>query len=262
MADSGHYYRVYSDGSIEPMHDLSLAQARRAGCYASVTTKIGVLKNSFLDQWRMKNLVLTASSTPRLPKEEDEDYVNRIDAILWGQPTRWDGVKLQSSDFGLAVHSELEQWNQNSGYEVAPEWELYTRGWKQWFADHVSRTIAAEYMAVDHDLRTVGTVDFIGMKKDETAFLADYKTRQCAPKNVGKFYFKDCMQLAIEADIIRRERGLDYMPECWSMCICADSGNLYAKKWTEKMVNRGIEHFKALSNAYDIVNQFTGQPEE
>lgn len=256
MADNGHYYKVWEDGRVETMHDLTMAQARKVGCYASVTTKIGVLKDPFIDGWRMKGLILTAEKNPRMSDEKDGDWIDRIDAMLWGQPTRWDGVQFQSSEFGLAVHAELEEWNKNPQYQIDPAWEPYTRGWREWYGNYVERTIEAEYMAVSHELRTVGTIDFLGVKKDGSVALCDYKARECAAKGVGKFYFKDCMQLAIEADIIRKERGLDYMPECWSMCICANTGTLYAKKWTELMVTRGIAHFTALSNAYDVVNGF------
>lgn len=257
--DDGHYYFVHPDGSIETMHDLTLAQARKRGCYASVTTKIGVLSNPFIDRWKKKELIKQASLNPRLDNEELDEYVTRIDNITWGQPVRWDGQKFQSNEFGLAVHAELENWNRNASYKIAPEWEMYCVGFQSWARANLSEMVAAEYMAVDHDLRTVGTVDLIARKSDGTVCLADFKCRECGSKGVGKFYDKDCMQLAIEASIVRREMNLEYIPECWSMCICANTGTLYPKKWTDKAVAKADRKFRALSYAYDIINGFDGE---
>jgi hypothetical protein len=257
MSDNGHYYFIHQDGAVEAMHDLTLAQARDKGCYPSVTTKIGVLKDPGLEDWRLQKLILTAEQNRRYTDEQDADYVSRINDIVWGQPTRMDGVQFQSNVFGTLVHSEIEKWNIDNSYQPPPEWEPYVIGWQQWYSKEIAYTIKAEYMCVDHQTRTAGMIDFVGMTHSGNVVLCDYKNRTC-DKGKGKFYFKDCMQLAIESRVIKSEMGLTYLPAIYSMCIDTITGRLFAKKWSETMQLRGIAHFEALSHAYNVINGFTG----
>lgn len=259
MADDGHYYLV-NGSTVTPCHDLTKAQARKRGCYASVTTKRDVLSNSYLDKWRLKRLILESEQNPRLPNEDDDNWIKRIDNILWGQPTRWDGVKFQSWEFGTSVHAELENWNLDHGYAIRPEWEPYCRGWQEWSGQNIAKTIAAEYLAVCHKVRTVGMVDFIGEMLDGTLCLADYKTRQCDGE--GKFYDKDLMQLAVEARIIKEGRGLDYWPRCFSVCIDSNGGSTFVKEWKTEKVVLADWQFGKLSAAYDAMNGFLKMEDE
>jgi hypothetical protein len=223
-----------------------------------VTTKMGVLKDSFIDGWRLKTSILEAEKNPRMQGESDDEWVGRIDSILWGEPVRWDGLKFKSSDFGTLVHAELEAWNKDRSYKIADVWKPYCESYCLWAMGRVE-TIEAEKKVVDHDLKVVGMVDLIA-NVDGMVSLLDFKTRGCDGK--GKFYNKDCMQLAVEAKIVQRDMGLPYCPDCYSLCICNKTGQLFVKKWTEKMVKKQYKIFRALSAAYDVVNGFDGGSDE
>jgi hypothetical protein len=79
-------------------------------------------------------------------------------------------------------------------------------------------------------------------------FMADYKCRSCSGK--GKFYGKDCKQLAIESVMLAKQMKLDYNPYIISVCICANTANHFHKRWTNEEFNYYFEGAKLASKMY------------
>ena len=107
---------------------------------------------------------------------------------------------------------------------------------------------ATEYIAVDHQLKIAGSIDFLGEDSDGKMFLADYKCRSTEDR--GKFYDKDCQQLAVEANAIKKIFELDYLPECRSICISTDNKKHFHKVWKDKDVKKHLKTAQLAAKIY------------
>lgn len=253
-----HYYIKTGEG-IQTAHHLTESQARKQGAFASVTTALGAIKDTFLDEvWKPKKLVLSAESNPRRAGENDDEYVKRISAIMWGIRTRWDGEEFGSADFGTAIHAELEKWNLDHNYEFEHQWEMYCLGWPGEYHKLFSETLAAEKLVADEDFWIAGTIDLLALDHNGKVCLADYKVRGAFKDGKGFTAPKDIRQLAIEAEIIRKQYDLDYLPQCYSVIIDCESGEYYVNKWTPYMMEKGMREAAAIIRCYNALNGFGG----
>jgi len=101
---------------------------------------------------------------------------------------------------------------------------------------------------VDYDLKIAGSIDFLGEDSNGKIFLADYKCR--ATENKGKFYEKDCQQLAVESNAIKKEFELDYLPECRSVCISTENKKHFHKVWKVEDVERHLKTAQLAAKIY------------
>lgn len=257
-----HFYKKRPDGSIETAHDLSMGDAVKQGAFGSVTTALALWKNEYLENiWGPKKLVLETESNPRLPNESDEDYVARIVQLKWGVRTRWDGVEFPSNDFGTEIHNELERWNLDHSYQFNPVWEMYCTGWPPLFQANLRETVAAELLVADDHYWIAGTIDLLALGHDGRLCLVDYKCRGEFRNGKGSTYDKDVHQLAIEADIIRKQYSLDYFPQCISVIIDSTSGDYYWKQWTPYMMAKGLRQAQAIVRCFNVMNGFQKEDE-
>lgn len=255
MRTDHHFYLVDPDsGEIEPAHKLSLQGARKSGAYASVTTKLKLIYNPYLENWRGKTLCELSVNNPKLPDETIDEYYARLDNMTWGQPVRWDGVMFQSDEFARHIHAEIDRWNHNKEVFFSPEWAQYCYGWQTWYEANIIQTIASEKMLACNEMRVAGVADFIGEHREYGVVLCDYKCRDCKGKNKGKFYDKDLLQLAIEAKMWATKTRMDKVPRIFSICIDTDTGRLYERLWTEELQDMGERHFRAINACYNILN--------
>ena len=110
------------------------------------------------------------------------------------------------------------------------------------------QVIDCEYIISDSRFKIAGSVDFIGLDKDEKVFLADYKCRSCDGK--GKFYGKDCKQLAIESVMLAKKLKLNYNPKIISVCIDTNTAEHYHKTWSDNEFNHYLECAKLSAKVY------------
>ena len=251
-----HKYIKTANG-LEPAHHLTDSQAKKKGAYPSVTTALAMPKEAFLDEvWKPKKLVLSTESNPRRAGENDDDYVERIKTEMWGIRTRWDGVQFPSSDFGTAIHEQLERWNVDHTYEFAPEWAMYCEGWPAEYHKLFKETLGAEIIVSDDDFWIAGTIDLLALDHDDKVCLADFKARGEFKDGKGFTASKDIRQLAIEAEIIRKQYELPYFPQCYSVIIDSVSGEYYINKWTPYMMEKGLRDAKAIIECYNILEGY------
>ncbi len=57
----------------------------------------------------------------------------------------------------------------------------------------------------------------------------------------GKFYPKDCKQLAIESVMLARKLKLDYFPKVRSVCIDTNTAEHYHYEWSDEEFNHYFE---------------------
>lgn len=256
-----HFYEHTEDGKVIARYDTPTRQAKKLGYFASVTTKLKFESSEALEGWKMKETIRQVEDNWRNNDESFEDYYKRINHQVWQPRKRWDGVEFASNDFGTYIHAELEKWNLDHDYQFAPEWEMYCYGWKEVYGRMIDRTIGAEELIACPLLKTAGSVDLIA-EKDGMLSLWDYKARphvkaDGSPKELkSTVRDKDCQQLIIEADIIRRQRNLPYTPKCYSVIICTETGAYYVHEWTDYMMKKHLEGAIAINLAFNVRNGY------
>ena len=215
---------------------------KAAHTYPSVTTVLGLYKDSFIEHWRGEQMHKLASAGMDLEQAK---------AALWGMRTCPEtGDEIESSLFGTNAHGCMEDWA--NGKDVTGS--AYYATCKETIAKLKEMKAVpweAEYIVSSHVDECAGTVDLIAQVKGKP-HLFDYKFRN----GTGKFYQKDCAQLAIEAVWLQDLLGLDEMPSCTSICINADTGETSFKTWSNLMIDRGIGFFRGLRLTMKHANEW------
>ena len=247
-----HIYRRFRNGSIRLLKTVdTLAKMRRSKgeLAVSITTKLGIAPNPYLDKWRRQRVWEIAILNPKLPFKD-------ADRQSYGMRTDLDGCRVTSSEFGTRVHAEMEQaiLHLMHGADYHSEYASYYLPFLKWMDSHKVFPTAAEKMIFDADLMLAGTMDLIA-EMDGKVCVFDFKTRECRgsdPKS--KTYPKDAMQLAIGADIIRRQIGADYNLPIYSVIIDTETGETGVKLWTEKAQLIHLKKALATNHYYNVMN--------
>ena len=219
--------------------------------YPSVTTVLSIIPNTFIETWKVKTAIELKGKNPEFTYEH-------IVQLMWGLPVSpATGQKIPSSEFGTAAHDRVEKLVNskinNRSVDQAP-YDDFAIPVIEYFEEQDITPIEAEKLIACHNLKIAGRIDLIA-KKDDKLCLFDYKFRDCSEKEKGKFYDKDCYQLAIESFMVKNDKNLDYLPDIYSICICSSMGKVYCKKWSKKMLDRGIVQAQAARDFYYIHNQ-------
>lgn len=226
------------------------SQARKKGkVYPSVTTVLGIVKDSFLDSiYKPRMITSLAREFPDLVWQDIErlTYGTREHPIT--------GDTIESSEFGTTVHKLIED---HIDYEflfsdTRPEqsaWDQWALPFIEWIHDEGVKPIACEKIIANNRIKIAGSVDFVGHDADGKLFLADYKCRTNT-KGKAKTYDKDCQQLAIESFMMMKEHKLPYLPDCRSVIIDCDTCKHYHKEWSNEDIQKGIKVAKKCAELY------------
>ena len=245
-----HFYDCSDPKSLELKEEITTpSQAKKEGkkIYPSVTTIIGsTIKDPFLDTiHKPRSLVKYA----RMEEHWEKDWKG-IEKLCYGlRECAETGELIYSSEFGTRVHKCAEKilnsYKHGTEYEEDEYYDSYAMPFLDWVQENDHKIVATEYMISDNRIKTCGSVDVIlrGSRSGEL-FLADYKCRKSK-----QFYDKDLWQLAIESEMLRR-KGLDYQPNCLSVCIDITTKKHYHKLWSEEQVKEAIEIVKLISKLY------------
>lgn len=233
--------------------------------YPSVTTILKAIPNPFIETWRVKKAIELKSENPDATYEE-------INELMWGLPKCPEtGDAIPSRDFGTRAHGRIEDLANIWIKELIPSFkgDIYDLFDKKindeeldespydtfaypildYFMDNNIKPIETERLIACDKMKIAGRLDLIAVVDSRIA-LFDYKFRDCSAKNRGKFYDSDCYQLAIEADMLNNIEDLGFIPDIYSVCVCNVTGNVYPKKWSNMMKDRGISMAKAARDFY------------
>lgn len=246
-----HYYEC-KKGKAELSKSKTAPQARKAGHYPSVTTVLGIIKNEHLDdRWKPEKIVeLCREFIWDNPDMRYGDIKHLIYGTVQCPET---GEEILSSEFGTRVHKRLEDYmNETKDPKMEIDaYDAYAAPFLAWLAKQGIQKEFAEHIVYDDEIRLAGSVDFIGKDPNGNYILADYKCRRCKGAK-GKFYDKDCAQLAIEAWMFARMQNLDYLPSCFSICIDVDTEKHYQKEWDDIECYKGILRAKLAATIFWI----------
>ena len=248
-----HFYQILPDFNAKFLPDVETepqAKKHSAPCYASVTTKLDYAPHEFLELWMKRQCI---KLTKLHPSWEEQ----RILDSAWGLRIHPDGSIKVASEFGTELHKEFEKateaYKLGSGYRS--RWfQDWTDMWVQWLKKNKVEVIATEMLVGDATRQTAGAIDQL-LKIGGKYVLADFKTRVAGNAKLStKHYFKDCMQLAVEADIIRMKFDLDYMPRIYTIIVECTEADMHCKLWTESMQDKALRGFDIVNNFYNQFN--------
>ena len=219
-------------------------QALKKGrAYPSVTTVLGIVKDDFLDSIYMPRKLVD------LAREHPTQHYSVLKEWCYGfREHPFTGEMISSSEFGTAVHKRIEDWLMD-GEGEATAYDDWASPFISWVNEEGVQVVDCEYIVSDSRFKIAGSIDFIGLDKDEKVFLADYKCRTNT-KGKAKCYDKDCQQLGIEAYMMMKEHKLDYLPGCISVIIDCDTKKHYHKVWSEDELDKGIKVAKKCAELY------------
>ena len=123
-SEQGHWYTQ----SGEPMYTIigkngneratTLRDARAFNLLPSVTSILAMLPKPALINWKMKNVLMSALTLPRLPDEADDAYIARIMADA-------DEQARMAREKGTAIHGAIERFI--CGQSIEQEYTIYVR---------------------------------------------------------------------------------------------------------------------------------------
>lgn len=177
-AESSHWY--YQTG--EPCYELpkkdgsgmkvpTLADARKLNLVPSVTTILKCLHKQALVDWLIEQAVLAVLTTPRLPSESDDAFVQRV---LHTERVQ-DQESQTARDRGTQIHAAMEDLF--AGREIAPELQPWVLPPFQAISAR-GRPLAVEYIVVGE-----GYAGKLDLAQDEqgVVWLCDWKTAKKLP---------------------------------------------------------------------------------
>jgi len=226
------------------------AQKKSPSIYPSVTTVLGIVKDSFIDSiWKPKMITALAREYPEMDWQD-------IERLTYGtRPHPVDGSDISSSEFGTSVHKIIEDIidgelsGEGRQYPAGTAFDPWAMPFIEWIAENDVRPISCERMVASKRVKICGSVDFIGHDRDGKLFLADYKCRSNT-KGKAKTYAKDCEQLAIESYMLMKEHKLDYLPACRSVVIDSETKQHIHREWTGEQLRWGIDNAKLCAKIY------------
>ena len=248
-----HYYEILPNFEAKFLEEVTTGpQARKHSsvCAASVTTKLKYEPNEFLERWARKQCIKLSKENPG--KTEDE-----IMDLAWGVREHPNGTTVPSSDFGTELHKEFENATMayHQGLNYRSKWfQEWTDLWVDWLSKHKAEVEGVELLVGDATRRTAGAIDQL-LSIDGKMVLADFKTRVAGGSALSsKHYSKDCMQLAVEADIVRMKYNLDYMPRIYTIIVECTKPDMYVKLWTLPAQEKGLAKFDVINDFYNKLN--------
>ena len=251
-----HFYEIEKDRGFL-REDLSTPfqakkEAKNTGkdIVASVTEKLKVYPDPFFETWRTKKAIELTKAHPTYDETKIMD-------MMWGMRVHpGTGEEVSSSSWGTECHKHLE--TAICGGQCPPCWEPFVMPFVEWADDQELEVVEVEGVISnsDREFNTAGTIDLLAIHKGKLA-LFDYKTREVAEHQdiARKAYYKDAMQLASEARMVKIASYLDYDPAIHTVIINANNGDTHVKTWTEQAQAKALDDAISCFMFYDSMNK-------
>lgn len=193
QSDSAHWYScdgipcytqiAKSTGQPRP---TTLADARKQNLLPSVTTLLRVLNKPALNDWITEQAVLAVLTTPRLPNEPDDQFVQRV---LHTERIQ-DQESQKARDLGTDIHAALEarftgaQLDESLIPWIQPAYEAVTK--------QCPTVVATEVVLVGNGY--AGKCDLIAQDEQCWEWIFDFKTTKKLPSKES--YWEHKLQTA------------------------------------------------------------------
>lgn len=244
----GHYYDSQSGdprftivGKNGKIRQTTIADARKEGWLASVTTILKLLHNPMLEQWKLAQVALAAQTLPRKDGESDENFSSRIITDAFRQTE-------DAADLGTRVHEAIENHFQGKAWDQSLE--VYVNAVDKWTKDNGVTFLAHEQRLINREHRYAGTTDGIIMHKGEKG-IADIKTRRTNKKYPVKPYSTEPLQIAAySACVPGVTKGVNIYVST------TEPGRIEATWYDKEEIERNLETFLAINRVFQLINRF------
>jgi hypothetical protein len=251
-----HFYELTSKHSAIFREDINTPHQAKKECLASgrklvasVTEKLKMLPNAFINDWRVSEAIHIARKHPHVNPSV-------ITEMIWGMREHpITGEEVGSAAWGTECHTQLElainnKWEPN-------QWEPFVKPFVDWTGERDFQLLDTEIIVASGtpEFNVAGTIDLLA-KLNGKVCLFDYKTRQVTEgRDIRKkAYEKDCMQLASESHMVREMMDLDYNPKIFTVIISTQDGYTHVKKWTDKAFEKALDKAMHCFKFYDEIN--------
>jgi len=223
-----HWY----DRAGNPRHGATLREARKEGLLVSVSTVLKCWPADSLKQWLDGQLILAAATTPRLPNETDEAFVERV-RVYAGEESK------AAADVGTRRHELVERWlngdrqflkDDETAFPPDPDIP-YIQPYLRWYEDNVERTLAAEQVIVNPKLGYAGKLDSKFLLRDGRTAVADLKNRKRTA-----VYATDAAQLSGYNEVAQADTTI-------SIILGTTEPSILVKEWTPEERAEAWENF-------------------
>lgn len=242
---AGHWYKA--DGS--PAYTIqgntgeravTLRDARKLNLYPSVSAILKVAAAPGLDQWKQKQILLSALTLPRQPDEPTDDFASRVlrDSQEQGKRAR---------EAGEALHGAIERYAQGKTFDQ--KWE-----------DHVA---AVEYhmgiiglsLKAGHSEHSFAH-DGYGGKVDWHNHLAvvDFKSKPNIQDTSKLAYAEHVMQLSAYRNGLKLP-----FAKLYNIFVGIEDRKVHVHEWPEEEAVKGLEKFKCLLRFWQLDKGYAPQ---
>jgi hypothetical protein len=243
-SESGHFY--YKDGT--PCYTVldkkgnergtTLRDARKLDLLPSVSTIMKCASAPGLDVWKMKQMMLSALTLPRIDGEPEDEYIARI-----VRDSKETGRK--AADRGTLIHGALEAWYANNKFDSTLG--EYIIGTHNKVLEVFGEQIWCAEKSFAHESGYGGKVDL-----HSCHVVIDFKTKEFTRDNLPKPYDENVIQLAAY------RRGLGYPnARCANVFVSVlEPGLVHIVEHSEDDLIRGLSMFDYLLGYWKFKSKY------
>lgn len=201
------FYNIEDKDDIQRLDSLELFPNREEevgvrkcldmGLVPSVTSVLGIIRESYLEKWFMREAIDIFKEKGGEPKESVDEVFSR---------------ESPNAIFGTGCHAVGEAWMNKEKIEVEEEIKKHAQPLIDWFDKHVKRPIFAERLLGSHSLGTAGSADFAFEDHAGRLVLADLKVVKFSFKFPPKPGLGYRAQLAAYKEMLKQSTGEDFQP--------------------------------------------------
>lgn len=184
--NSVHTQPTESSTAKYPTRPTTVKDALKHGLYPSVTSKIGIIDNYLLNEWKQKSVIKTASLNPQRDGEPDEAYFERVTEAAFEQVS-------DAADLGTAIHEALQLYFTGMVYD--PKYTPYVELVDKWVKENKVTFEAHELRLVNKAYGYAGTTD-AAFRCPKGYGIIDFKSTKTKPKKKITNYDSHLLQIA------------------------------------------------------------------
>lgn len=212
-SQAGHWYSpdgspayeiTGANGKVRP---VTLRDARKLNLYPSVTTILNVAAKPQLEQWKVRQGILSALTLPRLDGETDDDY-----AVRALKDSKEQSIK--AAQRGTLMHEMIER--HFLGRVIDAEFRPFVEPVIGWLNESFPGANWSAERSFSHKMGFGGKVDLFS---ENPAVVIDFKTKDFDDPEKVKGYDEQGIQLAAYQTGLGLQRIGDVYPMRWNLFV-------------------------------------------
>lgn len=211
------------------------AKAMNPRPFPSVTSVIrSTLAKPALESWKMRKVAEAALTLPRLPNENDEEFIARIAEDAFEEAG-------EAADLGTDIHEDLSKWIENGmtyidGFECNPVTCIspYTHDCKRWLSKNVTKVYSSEKVVANKEYGYAGRMDLHCYVQGVTTII-DFKSSKVKRNANGEpkpVFYRDSWPLQLSA--YQRCDGVAAAKIISIIIDTSEPGPCFVKDWTDE----------------------------